>query len=129
MKKIDNIIKKKKRLDEILKIDRRYMKKAYSFINKQLKEISVIHYARPIKINSLITFIVKRAVHFYGPIANTVFENWGLYNTYDICEIINNVMSLKNYKLKILYEEGSNDVVLKVLFEKNFVWNKEVDYE
>lgn len=122
-------VEKKIRLDDLLNIDNRYAKKAYKFINKQLRLISKNHISNSINITVVFENILNEAIKKFGPIASMVFEYWGIYNTYDLTEIINNIMNIKSYKFKIIYNELSYDLILNDIFDKKFNWLKEEYYE
>ncbi len=94
----DELLTSIERFEELLRRDRRYQPEAYNFVYEAL-DWTLQHLVEgPVSADShvdgrqLLEGIRQYAIRQFGPLASTVFENWGVKKTDDWGEIVFNLI-------------------------------------
>ncbi len=113
-----------KKLKSILKGDTRYKLEAYEFLMQALFYAqSKLDRQGHISGKELLLGIKEYGVQQFGPLAQTVFEQWGVKNTLDFGEIVFNLVN--NDLLKKTDEDSLED--FKEVYEFKDAFRKEYE--
>ena len=86
MKELENFLKK---IEVVMKKHRRYKFEAYSFVMAGLHHtVSKLDKPRHITGEELLQGIREYALEQFGPLARTVLNYWGIYQTIDFGQIV-----------------------------------------
>lgn len=113
-----------KEMLEILQSNNKYDSKAFSYFKNKIEKI-LNQPNEKLNINIISDKIIKYALSDFGPVANIVFEEWGIFTLNDVETIIKKFLQLNNKTIKLNssnYEIGNSPV--KNLFDSRFKWIK-----
>jgi uncharacterized repeat protein (TIGR04138 family) len=82
-------------VEEIVNKDPRYKEESYSFVMSALDFTqNKLNRKGHVTGRELLEGIRQMALELYGPMARTVFEHWGVYNTEDFGNIVFNMVNV-----------------------------------
>lgn len=82
-------------VEDIVNKDPRYKEESYSFVMSALGFTqNKLNRKGHVTGKELLEGIRQLAVELYGPMARTVFEYWGIYNTMDFGHIVFNMVNV-----------------------------------
>lgn len=115
-----------KKIDKILKSDKRYKKEAYNFVLDALGyTISKLPKPRHISAWELLEGIKDFGIEQFGPMAPEVFEHWGIEKTDDFGEIVFNLIDQR----LLLKTESDSKEDFRAVFDLRDVLKREFRFK